>query len=365
MSDRTTVMIRTAGGQWRAPSVTAYSNEAELQQLLATTPSLMPGVGDAACAIEFPIPGAGSLDLLAIGPDGSVTLVECKLASNAEVRRAVIGQITSYAAGLWNLGFEDLDDSFHARTTRPLVEAVSEIAGDETFGAEDFRRAVTDNLTRGRFRLIIAVDAITPELKRIIEYLNAHTTPDVEILGLEVGYVADSGTEILLPAVHGVETAARKSSGQPRRRSVDEVYRALADLVPDAMDEIRRLGERIAQAGGYWQPGLGAYATMSAYLQIGPRGAKRSVLALYADPAGGDAVRMTVNFGSLAKELSSDVLEGVLQRLVDETELGPYLARVENEGFNSYPVVPLTEFAASGAANVLMDALEPHLMLDG
>lgn len=55
------VLIRHQGeGEWRAPATTAYTNEAELRDLLAETPSLLPGVGQgpAAATTEMPIPGA-------------------------------------------------------------------------------------------------------------------------------------------------------------------------------------------------------------------------------------------------------------------------------------------------------------------
>ena len=48
---------------------------------------------------------------------------------------------------------------------------------------EEFRAAVDDNLQSGSMRLIIATDEITDELKRIVSYLNSHTTTNVEVLG--------------------------------------------------------------------------------------------------------------------------------------------------------------------------------------
>ena len=60
-------------GQWRLVESAGYDNEAELQALLAESPSLIPvdQIGDGmpplvAAVREFGLPGSGSTDLLAI-----------------------------------------------------------------------------------------------------------------------------------------------------------------------------------------------------------------------------------------------------------------------------------------------------------
>ena len=44
---------------------------------------------------------AGPADVCIVGPDGSITVVECKLASNSDRRRMVIGQVIDYASAIW------------------------------------------------------------------------------------------------------------------------------------------------------------------------------------------------------------------------------------------------------------------------
>jgi hypothetical protein len=58
---------------------------------------------------ESGLPGSGSTDLLDVDSDGNIYVVECKLASNSEIRRKVIGQVLEYAAFLWNMQYEDFD----------------------------------------------------------------------------------------------------------------------------------------------------------------------------------------------------------------------------------------------------------------
>ena len=103
MTDDGGILIRRVGGSdaWTAPEATAYTNEAHLQDLLAAAPGRVPGVADEALTVRELGTTAGPIDVCIVGPDGSLTVVECKLASNSERRRMVIGQVIDYAAAIW------------------------------------------------------------------------------------------------------------------------------------------------------------------------------------------------------------------------------------------------------------------------
>jgi len=95
------ILIRsTSSPDWHAPETTTYKKEKELQKLIADSPSLLPGVQDGAVAVatEVGVPGVGAADVVVVDRDGEITIVECKLAENREIRRWVIGQVFSYAA---------------------------------------------------------------------------------------------------------------------------------------------------------------------------------------------------------------------------------------------------------------------------
>jgi hypothetical protein len=100
---------------------------------------------------------------------------------------------------------------------------------------------------------------------------------------------------------------------------------------------------------------------MSAYVEVGPNSVKRSLIAVYADPSGSAAPRVTINFGSLLKDLSAVQLETVLARLEQSEVLGKSLDRVRAEGFNTYPAIPLTDFSDGDGAETLMSAITPYL----
>ena len=88
---------------WKPVQSAAYTQESELQRLLADSPDIISlaevrsGIGPLVVAVrEVSLP-IGSIDLLAFSARGDVAIIECKLASNPEVKRKVIGQILDTA----------------------------------------------------------------------------------------------------------------------------------------------------------------------------------------------------------------------------------------------------------------------------
>lgn len=74
-------------------------------------PSLIPGVGTRAFAAREFHTGVGPSDVIDADADadGSVTVVECKLASNVEIRRKIVGQVLDYAARIWRMPLVDFE----------------------------------------------------------------------------------------------------------------------------------------------------------------------------------------------------------------------------------------------------------------
>jgi hypothetical protein len=160
------VLIRRHGESWRSPETTTYPTEAELQRLLAESPELLPGdLGVLATARELRL-ATGSLDIVAVGAGGELLLCECKLERNEQARRAVIGQILSYAASLAQLSFEQFDAAFARSAGMAVATAIADL-GVPDWDEEAFRQGLADSLGSGKFTLVVAVDGITDELKRM------------------------------------------------------------------------------------------------------------------------------------------------------------------------------------------------------
>jgi hypothetical protein len=122
MSNSKIFLIGKEKGEKLIPMVeTAYPKEELVQELLAQYWDLLPGdqIDPESprrwllVSREVGVPGGKdeggrwSLDHLFLDQDGIPTFVECKLAVNPEVRRAVVAQMLEYAANgtaYWEIG---------------------------------------------------------------------------------------------------------------------------------------------------------------------------------------------------------------------------------------------------------------------
>jgi hypothetical protein len=144
---------------------------------------------------RVPTPPGGSLDNLLATPAGDLALIECKLWRNPEARRDVIAQIIGYARDISSWSYEELQDAIRKKTKQNLYEMVSELGRiDEA----SFHDAVSRNLRRGRFLLLIVGDGIREGVESLTEFLQQHpgmhfTLGIVELALFEVptrGYIA-------------------------------------------------------------------------------------------------------------------------------------------------------------------------------
>lgn len=226
------------------PSAVTILKEDELQQKIADSPSLLREAGvlePVAVATEMPVPGVGTADVVLVDAEGTITIVECKLEANPEIRRWVIGQLFSYAAGLWKLDYENFMARYNNCGTG-LTGPFAEVAGwDEA----TFRSAVSENLDAGTFQLIVAVDQATLQLVRTVVFLNSRTVPEVRVLAVGLHQVADDEVTMLPPVVYGDEYVERVPPRIPRPRPSRKL------LVP----HIRRIGEeKLDDAGAKTHP---------------------------------------------------------------------------------------------------------------
>lgn len=211
--------------KWTVADTIKAKAESELQKLLIESPSLITideirdGASKLVTAIgEFGLPGSGSTDILAFSAQGDIALIECKLASNQEIKRKVIGQILEYASYLWQMSYEQVDEKINEMKGKSLAELVAEsIAGD--WDEELFRNNVRQNLGNGSFILIIVVDEINDELNQTIKYINECSKSSFSLHALEMNRFQADTIEILVPHVHGNATKLLTAT---QRRSWNE-----------------------------------------------------------------------------------------------------------------------------------------------
>ena len=95
-----TAIWQNNGTGWHLLVPRGFPNEASLHDLVEQAPHLLPLAGNPRLIVigrEVQLVN-GFADLIAIEPNGRITVIEIKLARNAEARRAVIAQVLAYAA---------------------------------------------------------------------------------------------------------------------------------------------------------------------------------------------------------------------------------------------------------------------------
>lgn len=205
------LILNQEEGEWDLVESAEYRAETELQKLLSESPSLISineireGASPLVTAVrEVGLPGSGNTDILAFNSSGDIVVVECKLASNQEIKRKVIAQVLEYGAYLWNMSYEELNERVFLCTNKNLAELVAKATGDPEWEEEAFRTAIEENLTNGSFVLVIAVDEMNEELNRTMRFLNTCGNPEFDFSVLEMKRFHRDQMDILVPHLHGV-----------------------------------------------------------------------------------------------------------------------------------------------------------------
>lgn len=183
--------------------------EAEIQALVQAHPACLP-IAEIDPIFSGPVPictelstPAGAIDNFMVTPSGLPVLVECKLWRNPEGRREVVGQILDYAKELSRWSSSDLKREVSRRLKRdgnPLLDIVREV--DSSIDEIEFNDALTTNLRRGRFLLLIIGDGIREGVEAIAEYVQLHAGLHFSLGLVELPiYVLPNGDRLVAPRV--------------------------------------------------------------------------------------------------------------------------------------------------------------------
>jgi hypothetical protein len=160
-------------------------NERWVQELVARYPSALPVQqiepafkGAVSVCMELPV-RSGLIDNLYATPDGDLIVGETKLFRNPEARREVISQILDYAKDLSALSYSELEkaifraeapDGSRLHPKGNLYQTVCQSAA-EIITEELFIDAVSRNLARGRFLLLVIGDGIQEGAEQLAQFL--------------------------------------------------------------------------------------------------------------------------------------------------------------------------------------------------
>jgi hypothetical protein len=356
------ILIRSVEGLWHLPTSVPFASEDALHTLLQQSPELLPW-SDAAPVVvarELAVPLTGHADLIFVSAVGEISVVECKLSSNSEMRRHVVGQVFAYASGIAQMTYEQLDSAFVASTNRSLMDAMAEtvLSEDSSWNAETFRSSVAANLAAGRMGLLIAVDGITEELKRIVEFINSHTTSALRVMALELSLVKDGDMEILLPTVFGEESVRIKpSTVKPTVWDETTFFPELIEACkPETFAAFRRLYDHAARigAGLSWGPSL--MPNVGGRYIVG--GKSTTLWNCYV--SSDRRARLDMNFNHIVgPNVSPSKLQNFLQTLSGISGVGEKYSEVDKADFKRRPPVTLdVYFADKHAVEVVMKAID-------
>jgi hypothetical protein len=263
-------------------------NERWLQKLVSRFPNVLP-IGQiepaftpvVSICMELPLE-SGFVDNLYATPDGDLIIGEIKLFRNPGARREVVGQIIDYAKDLSALSYQDLEEAI-LRAEAPdgggghpkigLYEAVA--SGGEEINEEQFIEAVSRNLERGRFLLLVIGDGIQAGTENITAFLQKHagmhfTLGLVELAIFELpsemgGYLVqprvlartkniDRGTVTIENGRISIKPSLDQTiglKGGTKRTTITEekLYEALAANYPASVPRMKAFTERLEAIG--------------------------------------------------------------------------------------------------------------------
>ena len=236
------IAVRTTDNEgWQFVEGTAYRDESFLRDLVYEEPRLIPareiGMNPDAQVVtlrEVGLPGAGASDVIMIDSEGAITVVECKLATNPEKKRAVIGQVLDYASSLSRMSYDDLNTRCETGRQSSLHELMQQQVPADQWDEDQFRAGVVGTLNAGTFGLVIAIDEMDPDLARILHYVSLRSRGSLSIYGLEMRYYKQGGVEAIIPHIaNPVEPTTRAEDGRWRSWGPDELRNELGSLNDD------------------------------------------------------------------------------------------------------------------------------------
>ncbi len=306
------IVRRLKGNEkWEVVDSADYVGEADLQALIAQSPSLIPfdEIREESSPLlvairEFGLPGSGNTDLIAFTETGDIAVIECKLAANAEIKRKVIGQILEYGAYLWKMSYAEIDSRVQRLTGSSLAELVQASSATPGWDEEAFRQNVSQTLANGDFALIIAVDEINEELARTIRFLNGCGNPQFSFHALELNRFASADAEILVPHLHGptsTDASAPKAGGR-HAWSEEELFEVAGRQLDGPVVELMRnlyLWSKERADRVYHGTGSASGSFTFHYL---PNGKTVSVFSVYTDGS------LDINFGYLKDEIDGELV---------------------------------------------------------
>lgn len=312
------------------------NEEAELQNILEQNHDLLPGdqirpddprqwlLIKREMAVPTPGNSSGYVDFLFTDQDAIPTFVECKRYADMRSRRDIVGQVFEYAANGFHYWSQDLLQSYAEDSARriglSLEAAIRRIVPADDITPSQFFEKLYTNLREGRTRLILFLDESSPELRVIVEFINAQMER-TEMLIVEAKQYLLGDSRIVVPHLFGYTERVRiakqtaSETGRAARVSWDEasfMEAARSNLTPEQMARVEALyalGSRLGFETG-WGAGKNGAFTIRHPLLGG-----KTLAAVYAN---GD---LWIPFGDMERDGFPNVRSDLMELLRQHTAI--------------------------------------------
>jgi hypothetical protein len=256
------IIVQDVNGDSRVLGSKPYPYEDILKRNIVELPSLLPleavsdePVSHMTIGEEWPA-GTGRADIVLIGSDAVLTIVETKLSRNPEARREVIAQLLEYAAYLseWTIfEIQHRADEFFRSQEPSFDQALETFLGDSGTeeGTDSFKSKIEQNLRQGRIRLIVAVDEVGEQIQKIVTFVNSYSSFELYLLQI-ASYEDSHSRRIFVPSLYGY---ARKISTTRTRVEWNwEKFKTELGWSEEEVDGAQRLIRRLESVSQSWQP---------------------------------------------------------------------------------------------------------------
>ena len=253
---------------------------------------------------------SGPIDVIAIGTEGDIYIIETKLKKNSD-RREILAQIIDYAGAMWdefrdfNKFEEKLKDntSFSAKSLSELIRNSDfEIKSD--LDIDDIIEKMKQNFERGEFKFVTVWDKRESKLTNAINYLNEKSK--LTVYAVTFDYYKDDGLEILIPSVYGRESEKRSVvKGKRSKWTIDTIREEFEkNLSAKEYSAFEKLYEFLDENTDEIRKGTGAHGSIGpVFKKLCPDEFPRSFLTLYGDG------KMTINYAWLKDEYRKNIAE--------------------------------------------------------
>jgi len=282
------IVVKRKGEKARVIVRCPFSAELDLQQLVYNNPELLPiseiKEGEQFLLLDREVPTkSGPIDILGVDSEGEIYVVETKLFRNAD-KRKVLAQVLDYGAALWH-SYQD-SEAFLRMLEKRLLQKGQSLRNllEEHFGdAEKVLDGMRESLSLGKFRFVILMDSVPPDLKNLIRYVNRNTTFSVYIVELEYYVHPDQNIEIFVPGVFGAEIRREvREPGSRQRWDESSFFRDLEERVdPETIAAVWKLYEHAKKRADVinWGTGRNAGSFNPRFLAV----ADKSIYSVYSD----------------------------------------------------------------------------------